>query len=196
MPRRSFSLWYWFEQLYWSLRPGGKPKPRGQAAARGSRPPAGKSGNRPAPASKGGMPARQAAGAKPVSGTKPAVGGKQAPAAKPAPAAKQAAVADRRPAAKFSCNLDTSCQAISAMRDDPWPAKVKEVSPGTVGLLLGRRFEPGTLLTFEVQSASQTFSRTLLARVTRATSQGSGRWSLDCALASKLNDDELQALLS
>jgi hypothetical protein len=90
--------------------------------------------------------------------------------------------------------LEASCHPIAAARDDPWPAQVRDLSPGGIGLLIKRRFEPGTLLAVELQSMTQSFSRTLVARVIHAKSQGGGDWVIGCILASRLDEDELEAL--
>jgi hypothetical protein len=90
--------------------------------------------------------------------------------------------------------LEASCHPIASARDDPWPAQVRDLSTGNIGLLIKRRFEPGTLLAVELQSVTQDYSRTLVARVIQAKSQGGGDWMIGCILASRLDDDELEAL--
>ncbi len=102
--------------------------------------------------------------------------------------------APRPPSRKSLAALEASCHPIASARDDPWPAQVRDLSSGGIGLLIKRRFEPGTLLAVELQSLSQDFSRTLVARVIHAKSQGGGDWVIGCILASKLDDDELEAL--
>lgn len=90
--------------------------------------------------------------------------------------------------------LEASCHPIAAAKDEPWPAQVRDLSTANIGLLIKRRFEPGTLLAVELQSVTQDYSRTLVARVIQAKSQGGGDWIIGCILASKLDDDELEAL--
>lgn len=108
----------------------------------------------------------------------------------PAPAKKASA-----PVAKSALSgLEASCHPIAAAKDDPWPAQVRDLSTGNIGLLIKRRFEPGTLLAVELQSVTQDYSRTLVARVIQAKSQGGGDWIIGCILASKLDEDELEAL--
>jgi hypothetical protein len=71
---------------------------------------------------------------------------------------------------------------------------VRELTAGGIGLMIKRRFEPGTLLAVELQSSTTDFSRTLVARVIHAKSQGGGDWVIGCILASKLDEEELESL--
>src|ERR1043165_2571735 len=67
---------------------------------------------------------------------------------KPAPARRvECRVRERRP-----CGLKTSCQPIAARgdKDVMWPATIRDISVASIGLVLGRRFEPGAGLAIEV----------------------------------------------
>ena len=83
------------------------------------------------------------------------------------------------------------------MKDDPWPARVRDLSSGSIGLLLTRRFEPGTLLVIELEKKKQdqSLSHTLVGRVVHATQNSNGGWMLGCTLANKIAEDDLQDLL-
>lgn len=98
------------------------------------------------------------------------------------------------PASSGLANLEASCHPIAQARDDHWPAQVHDLSAGAIGLLLKRRFEPGTLLAVDLQCLSLSFSRTLVARVIHAKSHGGGDWVIGCILANKLDEDELEVL--
>lgn len=91
-------------------------------------------------------------------------------------------------------SLEASCHPIASAKDEPWPAQVRELTAGGIGLMIKRRFEPGTLLAVELQSSTTDFSRTLVARVIHAKSQGGGDWVIGCILASKLDEEELESL--
>lgn len=91
--------------------------------------------------------------------------------------------------------LEAFCRSVAAVKDDPWPARVRDLSSGSIGLLLTRRFEPGTLLVIELEKKAQSLSHTLVGRVVNATQSSGGSWSLACTLANKIADDDLQALL-
>lgn len=94
------------------------------------------------------------------------------------------------------CNLPTLCQSVSALKDEPWPATVRTIDRGSMRLVLKRRFEPSTLLKFDLENPAQSFTRTVFARVRRATAHGGGDWALDCTLSGDLAEDEVTALLS
>src|SRR5262249_13524870 len=47
--------------------------------------------------------------------------------------------------------LEAFCRSVAAVKDDPWPARVRDLSTGSIGLHLTRRFEPGTLLVIELE---------------------------------------------
>jgi len=77
-----------------------------------------------------------------------------------------------------------------------WTGKVQNISRGGVSLVLGRRFELGTLLAIEVQGKeSNRQSRTFLARVMHITLQGTSTWVMGCKFSSALSDEELKTLL-
>ncbi len=103
-------------------------------------------------------------------------------AVKPAPA--------RRPS-----GIEAFCRSVAAVKDDPWPARVRDLSSGSIGLALTRRFEPGTLLVIELEKKTQSLSHTLVGRVVHATAQTNGGWMIGCTLANKIAEDDLQALL-
>src|SRR5262249_5934858 len=62
-----------------------------------------------------------------------------------------------------------------------------------VGLRMERRFEPGTILAFQLDRQEEDFSRTVLARVVHSTPQPAGKWLVGCIIASELSDEELVA---
>lgn len=94
--------------------------------------------------------------------------------------------------------LEASCQPLAARgeRDPQWPAVIRDVSTGGIGLVLSRRFERGTGLAIEVPPGEQLPGETLLARVVHATRLADGKWLLGCAFVSTLSEEELQQLLS
>jgi hypothetical protein len=90
--------------------------------------------------------------------------------------------------------IEAFCRSVAAVRDDPWPARVRDLSSGSIGLVLTRRFEPGTLLVIELEKKAANLSHTLVGRVVHATAQANG-WMIGCTLANKIAEDDLQALL-
>ncbi len=91
--------------------------------------------------------------------------------------------------------LEAFCRSVAAVKDDPWPARVRDLSSGSIGLLLTRRFEPGTLLVIELEKKTHSLTHTLVARVVHATAQNGGGWMVGCTLANRIAEDDLQALL-
>jgi hypothetical protein len=99
---------------------------------------------------------------------------------------------------RHSCGLATSCQPVAARgdRDLAWPAEIRDVSAGGVGLVLGRRFERGAGLAIEIPESPTAPADTLLARVIHTTALPEGEWLLGCSFISELSQDELQRLLA
>ena len=116
---------------------------------------------------------------------------------KPVP---QSSGAERRAAVRYSCSEESfgpenTCRPITAMKKESWSATVRDLSTGGVGILVNRRFEPGTLLSVELQDPEKTSERTLLVRVVRLTQQDKDHWLLGCAFTSKLSEAELLSLM-
>lgn len=107
--------------------------------------------------------------------------------------------ADRRAAVRYPCSedgfgLDNSCRPIGTERTEAWAACVRDLSTGGMGLILNRRFEPGTLLVVDLQDAEQAAHRTLLVRVARVHKEGQ-IWLLGCEFIHKMTEQELLALM-
>ena len=96
---------------------------------------------------------------------------------------------ERRTSERHPCGLETSCLRATET-ENAWDARVVDISSTGVGLLLRRRFEPGTLLSFRLEGRSEGQSYHAIARVIHAKSQVEGGWLLGCALLDPL--DELQ----
>ncbi len=112
--------------------------------------------------------------------------------------ASSAAASDRRAWVRFVCDLEASCQPAGTMKDAGWPAKVRDVSAGGVGLLLKHRFKPGTTLDVELRDGAGPVECSLRARVGHATSvfvEGDQYWLTGCVLETSLSEGELAALL-
>jgi serine/threonine protein kinase len=110
------------------------------------------------------------------------------------PAPRTRAGAERRTATRFACGLDTSCRPLGGERRTRWKARVTDLSAMGIGLLLSRRFEPGTVLLLEVRGAGASVRR-LVVRVARVQQQGP-RWSIGCQLGTNLTPLDLQELLA
>src|SRR4051812_32014146 len=62
-------------------------------------------------------------------------------------------VADRRATPRFPCSLETACKPAMWADDKLWDGRIKDISLGGMGLLVKRRFEPGTLLRVDVSQS-------------------------------------------
>lgn len=102
---------------------------------------------------------------------------------------------DGRAGGRRPQGIEAFCRSVAAVKDDPWPARVRDLSSGSIGLVLTRRFEPGTLLVIELEKKAHGLSHTLVGRVVHATAQNNGGWMVGCTLANKIAEDDLQALL-
>ena len=102
---------------------------------------------------------------------------------------------ERRASVRYESNAKGSCQTLSSHRESAWEATVRNISCDGIGLLLGRRFEPGALLTIELTESSEGRQRLLLARVAHATQQPEGGWLVGCTLVNPLSEDEIPNLL-
>jgi hypothetical protein len=96
------------------------------------------------------------------------------------------------------CDLQTFCQPIAARADNDvmWPARLRDISPGGAGLVVGRRYEPRSVLAVEFPGNGAIPTDVLFARVVHATALADGYWLLGCAFASELSEFEIQNLLS
>jgi hypothetical protein len=111
----------------------------------------------------------------------------------PPPTDPGAQSAERRAWVRYPCKLEGTCQAIGNGQSAPgWSARVWDISGGGLGLILDRRFEPGTLLVLQVQGIDADGSRVMLARVVRVAAAAKGRWMLGCAISGELSEEELR----
>src|SRR5262249_32954563 len=102
---------------------------------------------------------------------------------------------ERRAWVRVRTELEALCQPGSGRLDSAWwLAKICDISVGGLGLVLRRRFEPGTILTVDLDSPARKMARTFQAQVRHATTGTDGTWVVGCALANRLSDEELEAL--
>jgi hypothetical protein len=91
--------------------------------------------------------------------------------------------------------VETVCYTCETSPGERRPARVLNISPGGIGLLLPCQFALGTLLHFELPADSNQISRILLVRVARVMEQSPGMWFLGCEFAHRLDEEELRTLL-
>jgi hypothetical protein len=96
---------------------------------------------------------------------------------------------------RYPSTRETSIQPATVRDGSGWRAQVRDVSQGGIGLVVNRRFEPGTLLVIELDTPGPDDGRTFLARVVRvvhATARPESDWLLGCAFAAELEDEDLR----
>jgi hypothetical protein len=103
--------------------------------------------------------------------------------------------AERRGAIRYPCRFDTVCLTAVGKRQDSWEAKVRNISSTGLGLVLGRRFERGTILALDWRHELAEAPGSMMARVIRAQAQGREQWLLGCQLAQNLDGDELRMMM-
>ncbi len=106
--------------------------------------------------------------------------------------AQKPAGIDRRAQVRYCIDRLTYFTLVAS----PWPqtwcqATVQDIAASGIGLILGQRLAPGTLLSIDLDGVC----RLLLCRVIHARSEGTGTWRVGCQFVGQLNEEELQALL-
>src|SRR5437868_6293084 len=118
---------------------------------------------------------------------------------KPAPSAgngkASSSDAERRAWVRYPCHLDivywkSTGSATEACRS----ARVLDISAGGVCMLLNRPFEPGTVLTLQLENAEQGCTRTLLVHVVHVRPYSHSEWMVGCAFDSKVSEEDARAL--
>lgn len=101
---------------------------------------------------------------------------------------------DCRAWVRFSCDLETSCAPDGS--DEAWPARVMNVAPGGIGLVVPGEVPVGSILRVEMPRGQTGVPRHVLVRVVQTTRQSAQSWLLGCEFTEQLSDEELQALCS
>jgi hypothetical protein len=105
---------------------------------------------------------------------------------------------ERRAWVRFAKNEAVWCDPVRPSAnyelDTAWMGRVRDISRTGIGLILRKRFEPGTALRIEL-SESPKLLRQLLVRVVHATPDKKGRWTIGCTFECPLSQEELQIFL-
>jgi PilZ domain len=98
---------------------------------------------------------------------------------------------------RHESDFQTSLQPIAARgsNDVTWPARIRDVSAGGIGLILQRRFERGAGLAIELPDRATGGTYSVFAKVVHVASVPDGSWRLGCLFVNELDDEALQALL-
>lgn len=107
-----------------------------------------------------------------------------------------AAREDRRTVVRYVSRAKAPCRLRRNTGEGPWLATIRNVSPGGIGLIAGRAFKPGMMLTVELPGKGSGVAISKLMRVTHAAPQtGSPWWVLGGLFASPLSREEMASLL-
>ncbi len=105
------------------------------------------------------------------------------------------ATVERRSYSRFPCGQSAFCRANQPRDYIFWTAQARDISATGIRLVLGHRFEPGTMLAVELLSPHQNMAREVAARVIYATDLGGSGWVIGCEFANHLSASELAALM-
>jgi hypothetical protein len=90
---------------------------------------------------------------------------------------------------------DTRCPFLSPVAEDFGPVRAQNVSADGIGLLVGRRVDPGALLAVTLANAAHGFARTVLVRVSQVAAQPGGSYLVGGTFTTPLTYEELRALV-
>ena len=108
---------------------------------------------------------------------------------------------ERRASVRYPCLLETQCvrdESVHPEQDlvqDSWEATIQDISVKGAGVVLKRRFEPGTFLTIDLHSADRVFMQSMEVCVQRVRRAARGHWFHGCLFAGELNKEDLRKLL-
>jgi serine/threonine protein kinase len=105
---------------------------------------------------------------------------------------------ERRAATRFGLRIGRCAHVdpnLHGGEDELWPLIVRDVSQSGLGVVLARRFEPGTQLTVEGAPDPSGRPELLPLRVVRVESEQAGHWVHGCRFDPPLHPEQLRALL-
>ncbi|HEX5271162.1 MAG TPA: PilZ domain-containing protein [Gemmataceae bacterium] len=100
---------------------------------------------------------------------------------------------ERRATVRYPSSLLGSCRTLHARENDLWTARVRDISTVGIGIVLRRRFEPGTVLAVEPLGPHEQTPSCLMVQVVHATAQPGGHWLLGCRFIGEISDDDVQS---
>jgi hypothetical protein len=92
--------------------------------------------------------------------------------------------------------LETSKRLVAAIGDDFCLAKIRNISPEGISLVLARAMDPGSVIAVDLMDTkTNRFSRTLQVRICWCVEHPSGDWIIGGAFAGALTNEELEWFL-
>src|SRR5262249_849742 len=99
---------------------------------------------------------------------------------------------EKRQATRYPCAVATLCEHRTSIHSEAttavgqWPGQVLNLSATGVGLLLARRFEPGTVVAVVLENSTRTFQVRVNVRVIRLLQAEKNQWFLGAAFTEPL----------
>jgi hypothetical protein len=102
---------------------------------------------------------------------------------------------ERRAWVRYPSNQTTLCQEKSAQTYDLWfMARICDVSPNGMRLLLGHAFELGIEVAIEPIRIERPFGRAIRARIIYSNEEKRGVWVIGCEFTEALTVQEIEML--
>lgn len=101
---------------------------------------------------------------------------------------------ERRTTTRYLCDLGTTCYLLATVDNDPWLARVRNISAGGISLLLHREIEPGRVVNLDLQNPERHFHCQIAVRIRYIVEHPSGDWIHGCEFLTKLTAEQLRAL--
>jgi hypothetical protein len=102
---------------------------------------------------------------------------------------------DQRTWDRYTVEVHAGYQLALDGGSEEHPARVLNISPTGVGLLVEAPVAAGTVLSLRLRSPSGSTDKTMLSCVVHVNRQAEGEWALGCNFISELSESELLALL-
>ena len=103
---------------------------------------------------------------------------------------------ERRRLERHPCNLHVTCTPCANGSQVHWPGKVLDLSLSGIRLVVGRRFETGTLLRILLRDNAGGPLAWLVGRVIHLSAHADGQWLLGCTIVPQLTEEGLAILLN
>jgi hypothetical protein len=103
---------------------------------------------------------------------------------------------DCRAWVRFSCDVATVCRPEGDAAGREVAARIVNVSPTGVALLVSSPWENGKLLRLQLPSMSGRPGRSVLIRVAQVAATADGEWTVGCEIVDQLSMDVLEGLLA
>jgi serine/threonine protein kinase len=101
---------------------------------------------------------------------------------------------ERRATVRYPSGLNSACRPVGDEEGRYWFARAHDISAGGINLIMRRRFEPGTVLTVELQDKVGRPKRLTLVRVIRVQARADKRWTLGCVFDTEMCEEDVRAL--